>query len=583
MEGTRAVQTIASATKASAATPTAGRSLQRACACGKHAGNGGECAECRKKRLGLPRPAVGHGPDGAPPIVHEVLRSPGRPLDDATRGFMESRFNHDFSHVPATAPRLAAAGLVVGPTDDPFEREAERQSQRVMRSPATGNASPVGPDFSRVRVHTDSRAAESASALNALAYTVGNHVVFGAGQYAPGTNAGRQLLAHELTHFVQQGRGSHQVQRWADCTPPRLSGQDCPPRDTGEVQGALSSSMYLADFSDPASGSNGKLVVNFDIGSAAIKPNLHNNQDWKDFLSAVKANGSRWRLLGFSDCQGPEAPNAKLRKDRAIAVSNAFPPQIRSQILSQEGAPIHNCITENWNARQRSLNRCVALIYDSASISFPGETIKATPPTVVCGPDVTTQVVAAVFAAEAAFAGWSSEEKEEACDALDSLSTGYCAWDIIDLHSNAWIYRNYRPTCATQGAAPPCGSSVQVGAGCHYAGSANYVIFGKMCRLCADYYLSIRLINTGYYRFTRRSMESLINLYKGTGFTGFGTPSANFRESVQWANAGYDGWPSGGSTPPGDRPNCAPMCPTPYSGPTFRIEWAPHIDPYNCS
>ncbi len=184
---------------------TLGSVLQRVCACGKHTTDQhGECTECRQKRLGLQRRAVGNGPGVAPPIVHEVLRSPGRPLDDQTRGFMESRFGHDFSGVPVTAPRLATAGLAVGPADDPFEREAERQSQRVMSASATGNASLVGPDFSHVRVHTDSRAAESARAVNALAYTVGDHVVFGAGHYAPGTSAGRSLLAHELTHVTQQ-------------------------------------------------------------------------------------------------------------------------------------------------------------------------------------------------------------------------------------------------------------------------------------------------------------------------------------------------------------------------------------------
>lgn len=135
---------------------TLGSVLQRVCACGKHTTNQhGECTECRQKRLGLQRRAVGQGPETAPPIVHDVLRSPGRPLDDATRGFMESRFNHDFSGV---------------------------------------------------RVHTDGRAAESARAVNALAYTVGNHVAFGAGQYAPGTSGGRSLLAHELAHTVQQSR-----------------------------------------------------------------------------------------------------------------------------------------------------------------------------------------------------------------------------------------------------------------------------------------------------------------------------------------------------------------------------------------
>jgi hypothetical protein len=89
-----------------------------------------------------------------PPIVHDVLRSPGQPLDTGTRGFMESRFGHDFS---------------------------------------------------RVRVHTDASAAESARAVNALAYTAGQDTVFAGGQYAPSTAAGRKLLAHELAHTVQQG------------------------------------------------------------------------------------------------------------------------------------------------------------------------------------------------------------------------------------------------------------------------------------------------------------------------------------------------------------------------------------------
>jgi len=81
------------------------------------------------------------------------LRSPGEPLDATTRAFFEPRFGHDFS---------------------------------------------------KVRVHVDSTAAESARAVNALAYTVAPHVVFGAGRHAPSTRSGRELLAHELTHVVQQ-------------------------------------------------------------------------------------------------------------------------------------------------------------------------------------------------------------------------------------------------------------------------------------------------------------------------------------------------------------------------------------------
>jgi hypothetical protein len=127
--------------------------LQRKCACGGSGGSGGTCEECKKKRT-LQRRAVGDAQAGSvPPIVHEVLRSPGQPLDAATRGFMEPRFGHDFS---------------------------------------------------RVRLHTDSKAARSADAVQAHAYTVGRNVVFGAGRYEPATRAGRELLAHELTHVVQQ-------------------------------------------------------------------------------------------------------------------------------------------------------------------------------------------------------------------------------------------------------------------------------------------------------------------------------------------------------------------------------------------
>jgi hypothetical protein len=61
-----------------------------------------------------------------------------------------------------------------------------------------------GQDFSQVRLHTDTRAAESARAVNARAFTTGRDVVFGAGQYAPGTSEGRRLMAHELVHVVQQ-------------------------------------------------------------------------------------------------------------------------------------------------------------------------------------------------------------------------------------------------------------------------------------------------------------------------------------------------------------------------------------------
>jgi len=128
--------------------------LQRKCECG-----GGPDCDCdsstEKKRTGeLHRSAAGPAtPQEAPPIVHEVLRSPGQMLDPETRAFFEARFSRDFSSV---------------------------------------------------RVHTDSRAAESARAVHSHAYTVGRDIAFAPGRFSPATAEGRRLLAHELTHTVQQ-------------------------------------------------------------------------------------------------------------------------------------------------------------------------------------------------------------------------------------------------------------------------------------------------------------------------------------------------------------------------------------------
>jgi hypothetical protein len=125
--------------------------LRRTCACGGAVGPTGECESCRRKRL--QRQAASAGPAVAPPVVHDVLRSTGAPLDAGTRSEMEPRFGHSFADV---------------------------------------------------RVHADARAGESARAVGAHAYAVGRDVVFGAGRYAPGSAEGRRLIAHELAHVVQQ-------------------------------------------------------------------------------------------------------------------------------------------------------------------------------------------------------------------------------------------------------------------------------------------------------------------------------------------------------------------------------------------
>ena len=133
--------------------------LQRSCQCG------GECPGCKNEQAAherlqtKPVQSKDSGEIVAPPIVNEVLHSPGQPLDPSTRAFMEPRFGHDFSHV---------------------------------------------------RVHSDAAAAASAKSVNAKAFTVSNAIVFGANQYSPASIEGRRLLAHELAHVVQQAEPRRQ-------------------------------------------------------------------------------------------------------------------------------------------------------------------------------------------------------------------------------------------------------------------------------------------------------------------------------------------------------------------------------------
>jgi hypothetical protein len=199
------------AAKPSSATARTGL-LQRKCDCGNHTIAGSECGQCKKGTMQR-SPAMDSGRMEVPPIVHAVLSSPGRPLDAGTRAFFEPRFARNFASVPVSSVsrQVSQSSLTVGEPDSNFENEADRMADSVVRDanhserPLAGNERQRRFDLSGVRVHTDARAAESAAAVNARAYTVGNDIVFGAGQFKPGTSEGRRLIAHELTHTFQQG------------------------------------------------------------------------------------------------------------------------------------------------------------------------------------------------------------------------------------------------------------------------------------------------------------------------------------------------------------------------------------------
>lgn len=230
----------------------ASRILQRKCACGNHTVAPRECSKCAKKEYSLQRKTSYHA----------------KPNDDAS-----------LSVTPAIQRKFT-----IGKSDDPLEQEADRIADQVLAAspssiidgvppriqrftaqlvgqtdtaPASVDralSSPgrslepalrqdmeqrFGHDFSRVRVHSGTTAEQSARELNANAYTVANNIVFGASQFVSATPEGRRLIAHELTHVVQQGhsvpqRRSYYIPSPAIRAPKSLIQRESLPRSASE-------------------------------------------------------------------------------------------------------------------------------------------------------------------------------------------------------------------------------------------------------------------------------------------------------------------------------------------------------------
>jgi len=296
--------------------------LQRKCACGGTPGPNGECATCKAKRLGLQRKAITPtGSSLASPIANQPIHSTGQSPDGAAPATLARGSGHDIGHSPI---RTRSAGalqtkLAINEPGDRYEQEADRIADQVLAAPVhaeissappriqrfTGQpsgqaatapasvdhvlASPgrplepalrqdmeqrFGHDFSGVRVHSGSAAEQSAQDVNAHAYTVGNNMVFGVGQLAPGTHDGRRLIAHELTHVLQQsGEGVSQVQRQSRSHLRDRCGSEGDPVpcvDWSSVPHRARLSNYLAKAADDSFGRSVNTVV--EVLKASVAP-----------------------------------------------------------------------------------------------------------------------------------------------------------------------------------------------------------------------------------------------------------------------------------------------------------------------
>lgn len=266
----------------------------------------------------------------------------------------------------------ARTGWTIGDPDTPQERDAERAAAGVSQSRESGRrtagaasasgrggavpesvgttldsqGAPLasetrermegrfGSDFSQVRVHTDGTAARSAKEIRARAYTAGKDVVFAAGEFAPKTPAGEALLAHELTHVVQQGGQAGLIQRQAAPSnfPDRPQQAQTPPR--------MSDDDWLSLLNSVRESSSGEFVKFLIANEATFYPILArygfkgswttNDAYLKDFDAAIQkwggAGRGRFRPSARDRAQVQERQRPRTREDRQYETAKLLIP-----------------------------------------------------------------------------------------------------------------------------------------------------------------------------------------------------------------------------------------------------------------
>ena len=277
------------------ALPVAGV-LRRKCACGRSAkGPDAECESCKQQHaLGLQRQlSIGSSDD---PLEREAERTAKRILDSAA-----------FDLQPrAGALPIQRASALAAPAQAPASVASTLASAGEALAPAARHffEPRFGHDFGQVRVHHDAKAAASARDIGAEAYTLGGHIVFASGRYAPASTAGQHLLAHELAHVVQQSRSTVQTVR----------------RHTLENDPTTAPAMSCSIATDSAGES--LLTMNFPSGGSQLAPSdkailagFANEWNLSPLQPVV-------RLDGYASIEGGPDTNWPLSCARVMAVAS---------------------------------------------------------------------------------------------------------------------------------------------------------------------------------------------------------------------------------------------------------------------
>jgi hypothetical protein len=412
-------------------------------------------------------------------------------------------------------------------------------------------------DLSPIRVHTDAAAAQSASELGARAFTVRRDIFFGDGQYAPQSVAGERLLAHELAHAVLHADGPATIYR--TCGPagyPPVP-KSCVFTDQLPVGPRF---YYETNCDDPSPGQK-ELLQGF---AKRLPPD------------------AKVTVTGMASSDG------NLDFNRSLACFRGFD---AGAILSGNGANVVSvkAIVPDATSGDTTV-RGVVVEVEGLDVPFdppaPRPKPKPEPEQLsgpICGPDMEASLDATLANVRSTFKGMSASDKEDSCRQIVSFNVfsagGFVnAWDIDEFFVNdsGWLDKPpiHPPCCVPLDpsdveAKNSCGRTIAIAGGCFLAGTVNYVLFGQISTLCNDEFgFSLRDFIGRPIGFEKSDMLIRVAGFKTLAFDNPGPP-------MEWAEAGFDGFPSHKGTT-SNRPQCVAKCPWRESAHVLTWIWEPH-------
>ncbi len=455
-----------------------------------------------------------------------------------------------------------------------------------------------GADFSGVRLHTDNTAVQMNKDLGAQAFTQGSDIYFNSGKYDSSRTSGMHLLAHELTHVVQQGK-SDTIQRQVSASPAIKEHGD-----VNQVPADVSRDCNIATAA-PASEQKVPYSHNSSRLNSTTKTILNEfTREWHR-----RGANADVRIDGYASVEGGESLNWRLSCSRALRVKNGLiNPSDGSTGIPERFITIHaHGETNRFSQARLAPNRLASItssvpVNPDPPIPPPTPPVPPTPENKVCGPDVSAETARVWRQVQSDFGGWSFGQKEASCRYLiqpvvPNPGTGRWglnidAFDTLGLFLNTagWTQRPpYHPPCGVPGSLGNpcnnrdplhedpnrCSNTVKIGSGCWLTGTANYGTYGVMMKLCYDWVTSpaARLILPFAIQqmlssaFSYSTMVALISAYKLYDRENPALP-------VAWSSATYLGGPSS-SPSGGNRPGCQTTCSVPFSTPAFDYVWEP--------